>query len=389
MLSIAVACLTLGVDIGLARLGYGLLLPAIRTDVGGSYAVYGAIGAVNLAGYLAGTILAARFITKRVHLPRVVAVAQLAVAAGLVGSAFAHAPVVLGAARAALGIASGIAIVAAVTDALERVAAARRGLTSSIAFAGIGVGVLLSAPAGQWAISAAVRWRGVTLAFAAAAVAVALAALSLRAHVIPELPSPTAEHPFRWRDLATARYLWFVGAYTCFGIAYISYATFAVAAFATRGIVGGTLTAVWFGYGLSAVVGALATSRVLAGPWQRYALAVPLTAGAAGCVLSLVNGTLAAIVGAIFVGASLAATPGVASAFARARSDRATAARAFAAVTACFGVGQMIGPLISGALVDEFGLQAATLIGAVVFALGSALAYIDAGQQAQRADVSA
>jgi hypothetical protein len=48
-LPIVVALLAIGVDIGLARLGYGLLLPAIRADLGGSYGTYGLIGALHLA----------------------------------------------------------------------------------------------------------------------------------------------------------------------------------------------------------------------------------------------------------------------------------------------------------------------------------------------------
>lgn len=154
-MSIVVALLAIAIDIGLARLGYGLLLPAIRSDLGGSYSLYGAIGAAHLGGYLAGTLLAARFIGERSreHLPRAIVVAQSVVALSLAASAYTRSALALGAARTAIGIASGIGIVAAVTDALERVGAKSRGLASSIAWAGIGIGIIVSAPAGQWAIA--------------------------------------------------------------------------------------------------------------------------------------------------------------------------------------------------------------------------------------------
>ncbi len=377
--SIAVAFLAIGVDIGLARLGYGLVLPAIRATIGGSYSVYGAIGAVHLGGYLAGTLAAARFIGRaRVQLPRTIGAAQIVVALALAASAFASTPLLLGAARVIVGIASGIGIAAAVTDVLERVSPHRRGVASSIAWAGIGVGIILSAPAGQWAIGEPERWRSVTLWFALTAVLVPLATLGLRPHVSAPNPGGHAERGFAWRDLGSRRYLCFVIAYTCFGVAYISYATFAIAAFARHGISGTTLTIVWFGFGCAAVAGAAGVSRVLAGSWHRYALVLPLAAGAVGCALSLRDGTVAAVVGAVAVGTSLAATPGVASAFARDRSDAATAARAFAAVTACFGCGQMAGPLLSGALADRFGLNAAAVVGAAVFGVGTVVACVDA-----------
>ncbi len=375
---VIVALLIIAVDIGLARLGYGLLLPAVRADIGGAYGLYGAIGAVHLAGYLIGTILAACFLSNRAGLPRVMCGAQLVVGGGLFWSAFAHDVFSLGVTRCVVGIASGVAIIAVVTDALERVARSQRGVTSSIAFAGIGVGVMASAPAGQWAIADPARWREVTLVFAAAACIVALTALGLRAF-IPAVESPAQTGiAFRARDLIGRRYLPFVVAYTCFGIAYISYATFAVAAFAARGISGATLSAVWFGFGFAAIVGALAMGRVLSGRWHRYALMLPLLGGAIGCALSLFESEVAAIAGAFAVGSCLSATPAVASAFGRERSDAATSAQALAAITACFGGGQIAGPLVTGALADVFGLKAVVSVGAGVFLIGALCAYVDA-----------
>ncbi len=44
----------------ISRLAYGVLLPVMRATLGGSYALYGTIGAANLGGYLAGTLAATR-----------------------------------------------------------------------------------------------------------------------------------------------------------------------------------------------------------------------------------------------------------------------------------------------------------------------------------------
>jgi predicted MFS family arabinose efflux permease len=103
-----------------------------------------------------------------------------------------------------------------------------------------------------------------------------------------------------------------------------------------------------------------------------------MAAGALGCWISSFPGTVAPIAGAVCIGIGLAASPAVASAFARMRSDAATAATAFTAVTTVFGVGQMLGPLAAGLVADRLGLSAVPLFAAIVFALGTASAAIDA-----------
>ena len=345
--------------------------------MGGAYAAYGAIGAIHLGGYLAGTVAAARLTHNRARLPGIVVLAQAVIALALWWSAAARGLAVLAAARALVGFASGIGIAAVVTDSLERVAPAQRGAASAIAWAGIGIGLAVSAPAGAWTIAEPSRWREATMWCALIAAATSAVALTLRPYV-PAGDRTRAERPFAWRDLLTRRYRAFVGAYTCYGLAYISYATFAVAAFASRGIAGSALTAIWVGYGVAAAAGALAIGRVLSGPHHRLAMAIPLAAGAAGALLSGLPGIAAAIAGAVVVGAGVAAVPGVASAFARDRSDAATSAQAFAAVTVCFGLGQLAGPLISGGFADVFGPAAAAWFAAVLYAAGTMLAARDA-----------
>ncbi len=210
--------------------------------------------------------------------------------------------------------------------------------------------------------------------------AFAVAALALR------LPPPAAvtgaraagDTPFRWRDLLRARNAFFVAGYAAFGIGYISYATFAIATFAARGVAPVVVTAVWAALGLASVVGALAVVPVLAGSAVKYSFVLPLAAGALGCWISSWPGAAPPVAGAICVGIGLSATPAVASAFARMRSDAATAAVAFTAVTAVLGVGQLVGPLAAGVVADRVGLPAVPLFAAIVFACGAISAAVDA-----------
>jgi predicted MFS family arabinose efflux permease len=277
-----------------------------------------------------------------------------------------------------IGLASGIGVAAVVTDMLERVPVARRGLASGIAWGGAGLALVVSAPAGAWALGDPSRWRIATLLCALPALAIAALALRLGPHEPVTGGAATGDTPFGWRDLLRARNAFFAAAYASFGIAYIAYATFAVAAFAARGVPPPVVTAVWSALGLASVAGALAVVPVLAGRGARFSFMLPLATGALGCWISSWPHAAAPVVGAICVGIGLSATPAVASAFARMRSDAATAAVAFTAVTTVFGTGQLVGPLAAGVVADHVGLSAVPVFSAIVFACGTVAAAIDA-----------
>ncbi len=376
----AIALLVIAVDIGIARLGYGLLLPAIRHDLHGGYAVYGAIGAVHLVGYLAGTMLTPSLLRDRARAPRITAIAHLVVAAAFGWSAAANGPLALGIARAVLGVAAGVGIASAITDAIERVPAQRRGQASALAWSGIGLGLCVSAPANLWTSAAANGWRLAMLAGAFPALVVALLAFGLRPQAAQAKNAATIA--FAWRDLLAPNNIFFVAAYGGYGTAYIAYATFAATALGTRGFGPLAIVGMWFAFGAAAMLGALAVGSMLTGALHRWSMALPLAAGAAGSAISALPSVGGAVAGALCVGIGLAAAPAVASAFARDRSDAGSYARAFAAVTTVFGVCQIAGPLLAGAAVDAWGLMAVPVFAAAVFGAATVFAVIDARRQA-------
>jgi len=373
-----VAALAIAADIGLARVGYGLVLPAIRRDLGGGYAVYGAIAAVHLGGYLAGTLAAPRVLRDRTRRPRWNAVAHLAIAAALLVSALSPNTLVLALTRLAVGFASGIGIAAAVTDALERVAPERRGFASGLAWSAIGLALVVSAPAGAWTLGAAIRWRAATALWAIPALLVTLLAWRIHPQAQPDDGADAGDAAFRWRDLLRAGNAYFVASYAAYGVAYIAFVTFVVAAFAARGFSPSAVALLWTACGVAATIGALGVGVVLGSRAHRWSLAIPMVCGGIGSLLVDVRGIAPAAVGTICVGLGLAATPAVASAFARERSDRASSARAFSAVTTVFGTGQLAGPLIAGAVADAFGLGAVPIFAGAVFLAGTLAAAIDA-----------
>jgi predicted MFS family arabinose efflux permease len=376
-LTVWLAFVAMAADIGLARLGYGLVLPAARAELGGAYSVYGAIGTWHLAGYLAGS-LATPFIVRRTGTRTAFAFAHVAVALTLLAQAAATDALWLGIVRTVMGIATGVAIVTAVGAALESVPASRRSLTSSVIWSGVAVALIASAPVGQWALHGVGRWRVASAIMALPALAVAIGALWQRfpTAVAPATAAATGGAPLR-AVLEPHKFAFLFLAYIGFGFAYLVYATFVMSRFLAQSGGGGTATLLWAAYGLTAGIGALAIVRVMNSRLHGFALVVSLGVAVVGALVSVLPGAQAAVLGALCIGLGLAATPAVASAYARERVDAAAAPRAIAMVTAAAGVGQIIGPFVGGIVADLAGLAAIPLLVAAVYAAAMVFAFID------------
>ncbi len=373
-----------GLQIGVARLGYGLALPAIRRALHGNYAAYGAVNTASLAGYLFGALAAPLLLR---FVPRLVLWSSFVAGAALVASAFANDVVSFGIARTVFGLASGVSLVAAAVETLEAVEGRIRGSASAAMWAGIGVGLALSALATAWLLAGASPWRlGSLLSGLATLVAGIGYQLVLRRGERSDMRTPAQPRVpeiarFDLRDLVRPhRFLFLCLAYGAFGFAYISYATFVVASLEARlgpAQAAGSIALLWGLYGLASVAGSFAIARVLDGRFGGASMALTGLAGTIGCAIA-VSSPHAAALGAIFVGFGLAATPAAATAFARARSTSDGAPAAIAAVTVAVGIGQLVGPLASGIAADAYGPASVALLAGCVYLLGMGFAVADA-----------
>jgi predicted MFS family arabinose efflux permease len=221
------------------------------------------------------------------------------------------------------------------------------------------------------------EWRWV---FAAAAAMALLLALGFP--VPPAMPGDQGGVPgFTLASVATRRWAWLVATYACFGLGYIAYATFAGTRLAAAAASPTLVATTWTTLGLATLCGSAATLWLLGRPPLRsHALPVAMALAAMGCAVAASASTAAALAGAMLVGLGLAATPALVTAAARARSSAADYARAFSIATAVLGLGQLAGPVLAGALADQFGSAAAPLFGAAAYGLGAVLAGIDRRQ---------
>jgi predicted MFS family arabinose efflux permease len=363
------------VGIGLARFAYALLLPPMRADLGWSFAQAGAMNTANAAGYLIGALAAA---------PLGALMGDKTVfGLGLVLTAFAVGASGL---SADFTLLMALRIVAGFTGALAFVCGA--GLTSvaaaggsksraptllAVYFAGAGAGVTASALAVPPLLET-VGWRGGWLvlgALALASTAFGLAALRRAPEAVPALAG-AAQGEWSPRFMACT-----LVAYGLFGAGYIAYATFIIAYLrSAEGFSGGGVTRFWSILGLSSVVAAFAWGRVLAQLKGGSGIAATLCVLAIGTAAPLLwTAPPGAYLSAVLFGGSFLAVIAAVASFARRVLKPHAVTGAIGLLTVVFGIGQCIGPVLSGALADgPSGLPAGLWLSVGILAVGAVVA---------------
>jgi predicted MFS family arabinose efflux permease len=356
---------------GLGRFGYGLVLPAMQHALGWSAFAAGSVGAANTAGYLLGARGADRVVS-RLGARRSVLGALLVASLAVAGCATTgRLPVVL-TLRLVNGLAAAVAFVAGavvVVRLADREPPQVAGRWLGLYFAGPGLGIAGSA----LTVSGVDDWRRAWLELGGAgALAGAIAALALRS-------APDAIGPSRQRRPWDARAVAAVTAsYGIFGAGYIAFMTFVVAYLrTTRHTSTATITAFWFLLGAGGViVGVTVMARLGSAQGGRgVALLIALTA--AGSALPLVSGALPVLLLAAGLFGCFFSVSAAATAAVRARLPAEQWPAAIAGITAVFGLGQCLGPLLSGALSDGAGgLRNGLLTGTALLVAGAACALL-------------
>jgi predicted MFS family arabinose efflux permease len=367
--------LAAAVSLGIARFSYGLLVPAMRADLGWSWATAGAMNTVNAIGYLAGAMalpaLLRRFDARALMLGGGLLAALALAAHGLVRSDVALYALRLVAGLGSAGSFVGGGLLAARLAAHQTVARASGGTGPAPGvvlagyYGGTGLGIVASAlvvpplpwPAAWWALAA-------VCALATAFTAWGTATL----HAPPTSGAPKIA--VRWAPMG-----WMLAGYTMFGLGYIGYMTFIVGLLREQGLAPALITSFFALLGL----GCVASSWLWAGLLQRWQ---------GGGVLALLNGLLAlatvlpvwsASAPAVFVsgllfGGVFLSVVAATTAFVRHNLPAAAWPGGIAAFTIVFAAGQVVGPTLVGRIADaRGGLLAGLAVSAAVLALGAVL----------------
>ena len=357
-----------GTALGLARFGYAVLLPSMRTDLRWSYTQAGGMNTANALGYLAGA-LTATISTSVIGERRTFALSFGVTATSILASGLTTSYVLLllfrglGGAAAAVLFISGGALAARVANFSRS-----PGLILGVYFAGVGPGILISALVAPIVFDQAHGWRiGWLLMGAVATVAGVVATRAVR--FIEEEPNLAQRRPAPVHQLG-----WGIAAFALFGLGYISYMTFIVAYYRETGRTVGEIVMLWSILGLASVGSAWVWRPLLDRANGGAALAALLAVVTAGAVLPLVSQSGAAMLGSavLFGGAFLSVSAAITQLIRQSLAPNQYVA-GLAMATTLFALGQVIGPVMTGLLADWSGNLRAGLAASTVFLALAAL----------------
>lgn len=367
------------IALGMARFGYALVLPAMREDLGWSYAQAGSMNTANALGYLLGAVLAAP-VARAFGLAGAFRATLLATILALGLSGLTDSFVALLVLRGVAG--AGGAVVFIAGAALASHLAARGGGSAGRVvgtyFGGVGLGILatglglpalLEVDAGLWRVAWLLMAGAGVLAFWPAA----------RAAGLPsgDAPPPGGEEgAFRLRRLGVLAPT--LVAYFLFGLGYIAYMTFIIAFLQNGGSSPLELSLFWGVLGVATASSGFVWGR----PFDRLpggrALALVLAIVAAGAALPLLSRADPAVLASgLLFGSSFLGVVGAVTMILRQHLPAAVWTAAIAFMTVVFSLGQTLGPILAGGLADRFGgLEPGLTLSAGFLALGAGLALL-------------
>lgn len=359
------------------RFAYGVLLPAVRNDLGISNTIAGTLGTVNVGAYLIGSILVA-ILTSKHRLIDTLRLGFVFSGSGLALAAFSPNAWVLGIALFLTGLGGACIWIPAPAIAADAVAPEQRRLAIALMGAGIGVGIVFS---GQ--ISGYIRsdvgdegWRTVYQVLAVIAlVVVALTFLFLR----HDQEQPTSQRAGIGGFAVLRRMRGWVPltlTYTAYGFMYLLVIAFLTTRLEDDSGWSTRATGLLFTLlGVAIIPGGLIAIAAA----NRYSTRTALVGGFAawsGLALLVLPGQLGStVIATACLGALFAGLPAIITTYVIENTTVDDFGPSFAAATLAFGVAQMLAPQVGGAIADLTGSFTLVFIVSAGFAvLGAAAA---------------
>lgn len=355
------------------RFTYGVLLPAVRDDLGLSNTVAGLFGTANVAAYLTGTLLIVRA-TARVRLLTLLRFGLGLSLSGLALAGFAPNATVLAGALVLMGLGGACIWIPSPAVAAGAVPDHRRGLAVGMIGAGIGTGIVF---AGRLADTLRQRsgdgaWHDVYLVEAGIGLVVAVAILVL---LRPEVTEPA---PARTTSgLAVLRTMsgWvpLTLAYAAFGFSYLLAITYLTARLEDdAGYSEGRAAAIFALVGVATITGGIVLGAIADRIGPRRTLIGGFTLFSVGAATILSGQPVAVGAGAGAIGMMFGGLPSVIAGYIVRMSDQVTYGPRYAVATLAFGVAQVSSPQVGGLLADLTGSFT------IVFVLSSGVALLGA-----------
>ncbi len=378
----AIAATALAVAMGIGRFAFTPLLPLMVRDGSLAQSAGAWLAASNYLGYLAGALTASRLGLSLPMLMRV-SLAGIVVATAAMGAFDALAAWLI--LRFVAGVLSAYTLVATSAWALQHLTRAASGRLSGIVYAGVGVGIALTGlfcvAAARPGVPAGRLWLELG---ALAACAVACSSPFVGRPLQTSALANSTSHP----DVVLGSYTGLVVCYGVLGFGYILPATF-LPALAREVVDEPQLFGLaWPVFGVAASLSTIATARLFGHAHRLRVWAIGHLLMAAGVVLpSLWIAPATIAIAALLVGSTFMIVTMIGMQEARARAPHNPTAL-LGLMTAAFAIGQLAGPVVSGALdVLPLGHRAALghALQLAAFALTLSAAYLWRHSQSSRA----
>lgn len=368
-------CLGMCVTNGFARFAYGLILPAMRDELGWTYAQAGWLNTANAFGYIAGAVLTMALIG-RMNPTRLFSFGMVATTLSLLATGLDEALWWQSLWRIAAGVfgAMSFSTAGALAAQLFPGEPRRNALAIAILFGfGGGLGIILAGASLPLMLA---RWGPQSWAWGWIIIGSAsVAFLPLSLWAAERLRPPVYQRPPKPR-LPVRRMLPEIAGYASFGLGYIVYLTFLVAWMTAQGKGAVLISTVWVLVGVCTSLSPFLWRPVFARLANGVPLALILTGIAAGSVLPVLVPTAPGLVlSAVVFGLSVFMAPGAVTNFSRHNLPPASWGAAISLYTVVFAVAQTLGPIGAGMIGDLTGdIGIALIAAACVLLTGAGIA---------------
>jgi predicted MFS family arabinose efflux permease len=356
------------------RFSYGVLLPAVRDDMGISNTLAGIIGGANVGAYLCGTLLVS-WIAGRYRLLAIMRLGLLMVVVGLFSAGISSSPAALASALGLAGVGGAMLWIPAPVVAADAIPSDQRPLAVGLIGSGIGLGVVFAS-----SVSGSLRnslgdaaWSSVyQIQFAIGCVVMVAVFLLVRHHQA----NPTGGGGLGGFSALQRMQGWLplILAYACFGFMYLL-----VLGFLTTRLEDDSG---WTSANASWAFSLLGLSMIFGGPLfttmaqrlgVRFALALAFASWPVFSLIVLTGLALPVWLACIGIGILFSALPSLITLYVVENTSAEDYGASFAGATLVFGVAQMISPPIGGWIADAAGsFTLVFLLSAVTSVIGLA-----------------
>lgn len=363
--------IALAVAMGIGRFVYTPILPGMMEELGLSPADAGWIASANYLGYLIGALAAVGgWAHGRERLLMLAGLAATAVLTGLMGLAETMAAFLV--IRFLAGLASAFVLVFMSSIVFGHLAAAGRNVLQALHFGGVGLGIAASSALMAILVTAQAGWAaGWFWSAVISAGAFALVALLLGSTATAN--GADGREPALPKDPSLVK---IIVAYGLFGFGYIVTATFLVAIVRQGGGSRVFEAMVWMVTGLAGIPSVWLWQKIAGkiGLYQAYAF---------GCLVEVVGvtasvavgGQIGPLLGGFLLGGTFIAITALGLQTGRQLAPQAPR-RVLALMTASFGLGQIIGPIVAGLIAQASGdFFLASIVAAAVLLVSGAITW--------------